>query len=100
AREWARYGDVDRACGQVLKESGARAAADVVVSSTWRQGKTVADLQQMLAAAGFTGCVRDKTPVGGPGAGRGDEIAAWLAEHAVGGCAVIADPVVGDLHAH
>ncbi len=38
-----------------------------------------------MEAQGFAGCVLDKTPTGAPGADRGDEIAAWLAEHTVGG---------------
>ena len=46
--------------------------ADVVVSSTWRYGKTVSELQEMLEAEGFIGRVIDKTPVGVPGADRGD----------------------------
>ena len=90
-RRWDRYGDLDPACIQVLNEIVARGGADVVVSSTWRYGKSVAELQEMLAAAGFTGCVLDKTPTGAPGADRGDEIAAWLAEHAVAGYVIIDD---------
>jgi hypothetical protein len=70
----------------------------VVVSSTWRYGRTVAELQQMLDAQGFIGCVLDKTPIGAPGADRGEEIAAWLAEHAVGGYVIIDDHVdMGEL---
>jgi hypothetical protein len=65
--------------------------ADVVVSSTWRHGKTVTELQAMLDAEGFIGCVIDKTPTGEPGADRGDEIAAWLAGHAVSGYVIIDD---------
>ena len=45
----------------------------------------------MLDAEGFIGRVIDKTPTGAPGAGRGEEIAAWLAEHAVGGYVIIDD---------
>jgi hypothetical protein len=90
-RRWDRYGDLDPACVQVLNEIVAQAGADVVVSSTWRHGKSVAELQDILEAQGFTGCVLDKTPTGGPGAGRADEIAAWLAEHAVGGYVIIDD---------
>jgi hypothetical protein len=90
-RRWDRYGDLDPTCIQVLNEIVARAGADVVVSSTWRYGKTVAELQEMLDAQGFTGCVVDKTPTGAPGADRGEEIAAWLAEHAVGGYVIIDD---------
>jgi hypothetical protein len=62
-----------------------------VVSSTWRHGRTVAELQAMLEAEGFTGRVVDKTPTVAPGADRGEEIAAWLAEHAVGGYVIIDD---------
>jgi hypothetical protein len=92
-RRWDRYGDLDPACIRVLNEIVAQGGADVVVSSTWRYGKTVAELQAILDAQGFTGCVLDKTPAGGPGAGRGDEIATWLAEHAVGGYVIIDDHV-------
>ena len=100
-RRWDRYGDLDPGCIEVLNEIVTRGGADVVVSSTWRYGKTVAELQEMLAAQGFTGCVRDKTPTGTPGADRGHEIAAWLAEHAVGGYVIIDDHVdVGELRTH
>ncbi len=90
-RQWDRYGDLDPACIQVLNEIVQHARADVVVSSTWRYGKTAAELQEMLAAEGFTGSVVDKTPIGAPGADRGDEIAAWLAEHTVSGYVIIDD---------
>jgi hypothetical protein len=100
-RRWDRYGELDPACIQVLNEIAARAGADVVVSSTWRYGKTVAELQEILHGQGFTGCVLDKTPTGAPGAGRGEEIAAWLAEHAVGGYVIIDDHVdMGELRTH
>src|SRR6266436_5299597 len=81
-RRWDRYGDLEPACVQVLNLIVARTGAEVVVSSTWRYGKTVAQLQEMLEAQGFTGSVVDKTPTGAAGADRADEIAAWLAEHA------------------
>lgn len=100
-RQWDRYGDLDPPCIQVLNEIVAGAGADVVVSSTWRNGKTVAELQEVLDAQGFTGCVLDKTPTGAPGAHRGEEIAAWLADHAVGGFVIIDDHVdMGELRAH
>jgi hypothetical protein len=47
----------------------------------------------MLHAQGFTGRVIDKTPIGASGADRGEEIAAWLAEHAVSGFVIIDDHV-------
>jgi hypothetical protein len=100
-RRWDRYGDLDPACIRVLNEIVAGAGADVVVSSTQRHGKSVAELQEMLDAEGFTGCVVDKTPIGAPGADRGDEIAAWLTEHAVAGFVIIDDHVdMGDLRTH
>lgn len=97
-RRWDRYGDLDPACIQVLNEIVTRGGADVVVSSTWRYGKTIAELQAMLDAQGFRGRVLDKTPTGAPGADRGEEIAAWLAEHAVDGYVIIDDHAdMGDL---
>jgi hypothetical protein len=97
-RRWDRYGDLERACIEVLNEIVASARAEVVVSSTWRHGKTVSELQAMLEAEGFTGRVVDKTPTVAPGAERGEEIAAWLAEHAVGGYVIIDDHVdMGEL---
>jgi hypothetical protein len=100
-RQWDRYGDLDPGCIQVLNEIAAGERADVVVSSTWRYGRTVAELQAMLTAVGFTGRVLDKTPVGAPGTHRGHEIAAWLSEHAVGGYVIIDDHVdVGELRTH
>jgi len=100
-RRWDRYGDLDPACIQVLNEIVARGGADVVVSSTWRYGKTVAELQAMLESQGFTGCVLDKTPAGAPGAGRGEEIAAWLVDHPVAGYVIIDDHVdMGALRTH
>jgi hypothetical protein len=100
-RSWDRYGDLDPACIHVLNEIVARGQADVIVSSTWRYGKTVAELQEMLEAQGFTGRVLDTTPSGTPGADRGEEIAAWLAEHAVGGYVIIDDHAdMGELRSH
>jgi hypothetical protein len=90
-RNWERYGDLDPACIQVLNEIVARGQADVVVSSSLRYGKTAAELQAMLDACGFTGHVVDTTPIGMHGADRGEEIAAWLAEHDVSGYVIIDD---------
>ena len=100
-RRWDRYEDLDPACVQVLNEIVARCSADIVVSSTWRYGKTVAELQAMLDAEGFAGRVLDKTPSGPPGTDRAEEIAAWLAEHDVERYVIIDDHVVtGELRAH
>jgi hypothetical protein len=98
---WDRYGDLDPACIKVLNEIVADGGADVVVSSTWRYGKTVAELQEILESEGFVGRVLDKTPIGAAGADRGDEIAAWLSEHAVAGYVIIDDHVdMGPLRTH
>jgi len=100
-RRWDRYEDLDPACIQRLNEIVAEGGADVVVSSTWRHGKTVAELQGMLDAQGFAGRVLDKTPTNIPGASRGDAIAAWLAEHAVVGFVIIDDHAdMGELRTH
>lgn len=100
-RGWDRYGDLDPACIGVLNEIVVEGRAEVVVSSTWRHGRTVIELQAMLDARGFIGRVRDKTPTGTPGAYRGEEIAAWLAEHAVCGCVIIDDHAdMGPLRSH
>ena len=100
-RRWDRYGDLDPTCIEALNEIVARGAADVVVSSTWRHAKTLAQLQAMLDAEGFKGCVLDKTPLGAPGATRGEEIAVWLARHAVRGCVIIDDHTdMGELRSH
>ena len=93
-RRWDRYEDLDPGCVKRLNEIVAGAGADVVVSSTHRHGKSVAELQELLAAAGFVGDVLDKTPVGAPGDDRGDEIAAWLAAHPVAGYVILDDHVV------
>ena len=44
---WDRYGELDPGCIRVLNEIVAGAGADVVVSSTWRHGKTVTELQEI-----------------------------------------------------
>ena len=98
---WDRYGDLNRACIEVLNEIVKAGAADVVVSSTWRHGKSVAELQAILDAEGFVGRVIDKTPSDIRGANRGDEIAAWLAEHPVRGFVIIDDHAdMNELRSH
>ena len=100
-RRWDRYGDLNPACIQVLNEIVARGQADVVVSSTWRHGKTVVELQAILESEGFTGRVLDMTPTGTSGADRGEEIAGWLAEHDVSGYVILDDHAdMGELHSH
>ena len=66
-RRWDRYEDLDPACVEVLNEIVADGGAGVVVTSTWRHGKTVAELQGVLQAQGFAGLVLDETPGRHPG---------------------------------
>lgn len=68
----ARLNDITNATG-----------AKVVVSSTWRLGRTVEDLRALLVAADFAGQVIDVTPWGVDGrhVERGYEIHDWLSRH-------------------
>src|SRR5438046_10597933 len=66
-RRWDRYGDLDPACIQELNAIVAHSGAHVVVSSTSRNGKPVAKLQEMLEAQGFAGRVVHKTSTAAPG---------------------------------
>lgn len=43
---------------RIVNETGAK----IVVSSTWRHGRTVSELQEILERVGFIGEVIDKTP--------------------------------------
>lgn len=54
--------------------------AVVVVSSAWREDRSVDDLSKLLKSWGFAGVVHDKT---GPSKDddRGEEIAGWLANN-------------------
>jgi hypothetical protein len=100
-RRWDRYGDTEPECMKVLNDIVAAADADVVVSSTWRHGKSVVELQAMLDADGFTGRVVGKTRSDISGATRGEEIAAWLAAHPVEGYVIIDDHAdMGPLRTH
>src|SRR5256714_13372830 len=86
---------------QLLNAILTRDGATVVVTSTLRYGRTVAELQVMLESQGFTGRVVDKTPTGTPGAARGEEIAVLLAENAVDGYVIIDDHAdMGELRTH
>jgi hypothetical protein len=86
-----QYGQVSPSCIQVLNEIVTRSGALIVVSSSLRYGKTVAELQELLDDFGFTGHVVDKTPTDMPGASRGEEISAWLATHPTSRCVILDD---------
>lgn len=56
--------------------------ASVVVTSTWRLGRTVEELQDILTRNGFLGEVISKTDsISGSGIVRGNEIDRWLLDN-------------------
>lgn len=62
----------------LINETGAK----VVVSSTWRHGRTASDMQDILNEVGFTGEVIDCTPnLRGQGCLRGNEILKWVKDN-------------------
>ena len=97
----------DGLAGWIEPELGARLAAlvhetdvEVVVSSSWREDHTVAELRAELALAGIDVRVIDVTPfyLGEP---RWAEIAAWLRVHRPSHFVIIDDePDMGPLAAH
>jgi len=66
---------------QLLDGLVTRTGARVVVSSSWRESMSREAIEDQLVAAGFSGRLHSMTPII-VGASRGDEIAAWLEEHA------------------
>lgn len=84
-----KYGrNPDPQCIAALNSILDATGAEIVVSSTWRMGRTVEQLREMLTAWGVRGRVVGATPTGCeegalivPGMRRGHEIGAWLVEH-------------------
>ena len=81
-----------RRLARLVEQSSAR----VVISSSWRQRRTLAQLEAMLAKRGFGGGVHSVTPrLPRPAEGerlvRASEIAAWLDTHADVSAFVILD---------
>ena len=68
-RRWDRYGDIEPACMDVLNEIVAVSGADIVVTSTHRHGKTVAELHEFAARGGARG-PRCRQDTNGPARGR------------------------------
>lgn len=64
---------------KMFNELCAEVGADVVISSTWRMGKTVEELREIMAYCGGTFNIIDKTPH--TGYERGTEISKWLQEN-------------------
>lgn len=79
--------EFDRACVARLNRLVKTLDAVVVISSSWRHGRSLQELRQILEAHGFVGTIIDKTPKYVRNADplskreygqRGDEIRAWL----------------------
>jgi len=76
-----------RIVNTILKKTGAK----IVVSSTWRHGRTAERLQTLLDARGFEGEVIDITPWHYSDKLRGNEIQEWLDLNPCSGYAIIDD---------
>jgi len=71
--------DIDPGSVEFLNMLIEKTGAKVVVSSTWRLGKTVEELQEILNRNGFKGEVIGKTEnLRGTGIVRGNEIFHWI----------------------
>jgi len=65
-----------------LNELTDKTEAVIVVSSSWRQGRTVQNLKKLFKSEGVTGKVIDKTPMLHlSGDSRGAQIRDWLSNH-------------------
>lgn len=73
------YSEIDPKCitklNYIIKETDAK----VVISSTWRHGRTIAELQEILNYFGFIGEIIDITPnLTHESSVRGNEIWEWI----------------------
>lgn len=66
-------------CAQRLVEAIAATGAQLVVTSSWREGRTLAQLQYIFEVNGMRGAVIGLTPSINDGASREREIMAYLA---------------------
>lgn len=82
-----RDSDIDPKSVEILNGIIKNTGAKVVISSTWRIGRTIEELQQALERKGFTGEIIDFTDrlffTGGGNytACRGDEIYKWIKDN-------------------
>jgi hypothetical protein len=81
----SRVAQIDPAKVTLLQQLVDRTGCDIVVSSTWRYMLKVIEFRELFSTLGFTGRIRDRTPLseewdGAPprDAPRGLEIAEWL----------------------
>lgn len=68
----------DPPCVAALNKITDSTNAQIVVSSTWRIGRTIVELRQLLRAWGVTGTVLARTPHMGFSVRRCSEIKAWI----------------------
>jgi len=95
---------LDRAAIVRLNRLVQETEAEVVISSTWRHGRTVQQLRTLLQEHGFVGTVRGRTPQWlekSPGGlysaeERGHEIQAWLNKAEDYGCFVDSFVILDD----
>lgn len=78
--------DIDFVSVGYLNQICLQTGAKVVISSTWRLGRTVEALQELFKEAGFVGEIIDKTPnfefkEGGDCIVRGNEIYKWIQDN-------------------
>lgn len=87
AQRWEAGESFDKACVSRLNKLITVMGAVVVISSSWRHGRSLKDLQEILEAHGFVGTLIGKTPeyvlnedkLSKRHYGqRGDEIRSWL----------------------
>ncbi len=74
-------GHADAQCVQALNRITEETGAKIVVSSSWKHGRTVENLKLLLQQWDVAGEVLDKTPV--CYGERGTEIRMWCSEHNV-----------------
>ena len=75
-------GDLDPEAVGFLNEMIEKTGAKVVVSSTWRIGMTIEELQELLEKVGFKGEVVGITPdLRGGSVLRGNEILEWIKDN-------------------